>query len=273
MNDMNVNKKLSVFAIFILVIIFIYMVFGNLLNYDAAEFTNLFCDEKYLYYNNTDGNVCRYNLEEKSVMLIARKKIIVSYDNGILCCKNNDAYIMMDSSGCKIGTIDFNGGITSLDIYKNNVYYKNENDGNKIYKMGIDGLNETKVTDFPVGRFKVDSGYIVYEMNNDFLYSYNLETKESEKIYGGKYCFDFDIYDNWVYLSDYLMNGALIKINIADHSVDLVGEYGTPAFCVNKNRIFYIPEPDQGNKLPSKLNIYQVGIDGKNAVKITESYK
>lgn len=85
--------------------------------------------------------------------------------------------------------------------------------------------------------------------------------------------FDFDIYDNWVYLSDYLMNGALIKINIADHSVDLVGEYGTPAFCVNKNRFFYIPEPDQGNKLPSKLNIYQVGIDGKNAVKITESYK
>lgn len=164
---------------------------------------------KYLVHNNiiyyttvNDAKLCIYSLDEKknTVTDITNITEILVDDNSLYIVQEQGTkkiLIKCDKNGNNKSDLKTDINVSYLIQDESNLYFVNKSDGNKIYSIGKDGQNYSKVEDIvsisDTGNIKEIDGskymfvsngklYYVNANENNSLYSIDLQSKEKVKI-------------------------------------------------------------------------------------------
>lgn len=240
LNKSGVLHKKKYLLYFILFVIFFSGC--NVFKYDISSI--FFVEDDYLYYAYETGELYKYSLENK-----AKEKVI---DNLFLRAYNDKYFIGYSNNTIKVLNRE-NGDLyeikdiilKDLDILNDDIFYINKKDNNFIYKVNIYSMENVKFLEESTNKLSVNSNYIFYEMNLDYIYKYSFITKKNEKVFSGKYCFYFYCDDYNIYISDYLNDNKIVKININSNEKESLFEISTIAFFVKGHVVYYIPLIDE----------------------------
>jgi hypothetical protein len=110
--------------------------------------------------------------------------------------KNHLCKINTDGSGNTI--LNEEDSILSLNIVGNWIYYINESDNFKIYKMKLDGSSKMKVIDDTARQILLADGFIYYSTANG-IYKTKLDNSKTVNVVSGFDMNDsFNIANNWI---------------------------------------------------------------------------
>ncbi|MPN37187.1 hypothetical protein SDC9_184703 [bioreactor metagenome] len=95
------------------------------------------------------------------------------------------------------------------------VYYVNESDGSRIYKMRTDGTEKTPLNDEESGYMNVAGDWIYFTNESDGGKIYKIRTDGTERtILGGDKCSYINVADGWIFYANQSDGGKLYKIGI-----------------------------------------------------------
>lgn len=153
--------------------------------------------------------------------------------------------------------------VTSLNLVGDKLYYSNQSDGGKIYSINTDGTGRKLVTSDSKGDFAVSSGYIFYKSAADGkLYRITCSGSGKTKISN-------DSIDKFVPRGEYLYytnsgdGKKLYRIKNDGTGRTRITIDAVLNFAMDKDDIYYINSSD-GNK------IYQIDLNGQSRKKLLD---
>lgn len=239
-------------------------------------------DVKYLYKKDAKGTA-KLLVEEDIVGFIKDKEYLYyvasSYENETFV---STLYRIKTDGAGKQKIADKVGAFT---ITNGLIYYVNTEDGNKIYKMGLDGKDKTKIIDISAGELVgINDGLVFTTKGEDPEQSirtvpageiYRCDTKGQNltKITSNK-AFDIEILENKVYYSntssqfaltanELSANSKAVSLGVKSLDLDIVGEW---IYYGSKDDVIKVESAFASASCPT---LYKIKLDGKGKKKLT----
>jgi len=228
---------------------------GNIANEGLVAYM-----DSYIFFtlieNQDRGKLCKAKVGDSkySVINYDFSRYINAYNGFIYYCDTKDdpeifgpaemygPIIRIDSNGKNRKTItsDYAGYLTIVNDY---IYYINASDGNKVYRMKIDGTQEQKISDDKTYNMCVYKGY-VYFTANERIYRVNPDKGGTKKMLLNDTVMNFILYNDKIYyVDDYV--GEIYKMDIDGKNRKMIcNEKVDYSFNIYKDSLYYeISEP------------------------------
>jgi len=150
------------------------------------------------YWGRTENKIMKIKIDGTN-----KTKICDDYPNGSMYIADNWIYYSNGNDGQKLYKININGTDNkaySINSINNWIYYA---DGNKLYKIETNGNNETKLCDDQVFKINIYNNKLYYINNkdNESIYKINLDGTSREKV-SDKKNRQIIISNGWIYTFD-----------------------------------------------------------------------
>lgn len=137
-----------------------------------------------------------------------------------------------------------------------------------LYKIKIDGTNDSKVCDDEVSFFNVIGEWVYYNNVSDNLKLYKMKINGADKVkLNNDISYDINVSGNWIYYSNMSDNGTLYKIDLnSNKRLKMLDQQGK---CWEINVIdgwIYYNYWSSGSGDESGL--YKIKLDGSNKIKV-----
>ncbi|WP_249029589.1 DUF5050 domain-containing protein [Tannockella kyphosi] len=172
----------------------------------------------------------------------------IRYYDRIEKIANGKASVYIDGSANIIGWIN------------ENVYFIN--DVNQLIKMDQEGNQEVVLQELVSLVRIVDNTLYYVSLQNEFLYSYDFETKETQLLIQQKIN-DFEIYDNYIYYVTLEENG-ITKVKLEDNSQEYLLQDREVYFITIYEGIFFGAKISNSNQ----IGFYYTNFDMKECIEI-----
>lgn len=152
--------------------------------------------------------------------------------------------------------------VSDLNLIGNKLYYRNDSDGGKIYSIKIDGTTRGLVLDEAVESFVVSGQYIFFKSPTDNkIYRTNIEGKE-KKLITDDFVDKFIVKGNNLYYINTSSDGFIFRISSdGDDRMAITSEKAVN-LAYEKERIYYVSAADS--------RIYSIGMNGEAIKKVAD---
>lgn len=183
----------------------------------------------------------------------------------------NILYYANWSDGDKIYKMNLNGSgsqkisddsAAELIISNNIIYYSNESNSNKLYSVNIDGTGKKKLLDESVNNLELMGNLIYYIDSNNNVSTFDTTSSAKVPLNVKSRCFDSD--GTYIYYEDYVANNVLSSIKVDGSNYGKVYD-DAPTFIAAQSGVVYYVNGYDGNK------IYKISSDGSNRTKLNDS--
>jgi hypothetical protein len=179
---------------------------------------------------------------------------------------NTSSNISSSTSVNKIGNTGgniANGGEAALQ--GDWIYYSNENDSGKLYKINIDGTGKTKIFNDQVAFINVEGDWIYYTDYSDHARLCKIKTDGTEKTNLSDFAMYLNVIDDWIY---YSYNG-LYKIKTDGTGKTKLSSGLIADINVDDDWIYYCNAQESS---PTKRSgeIYKIKTDGTENTMISD---
>lgn len=197
---------------------------------------------------NTSGNIINRGL-------FAEDDSYIYYDD---VSNDHKLYRRNKNSANKVKLSDDEAN--NINVYNGFIYYTNETDGGKIYKMKIDGTGNTKLSDDSrSSNVSVVDGFIYYTNKNGGIYKLKIDGSEKGKITYDVAQF-INVSDDFIYYRNGSDNGAIYKISINGEHMTKLNDDNATMVVVSGNFIYYTKLNSEG--------IFRMDLSGNNGTRI-----
>lgn len=191
-----------------------------------ADYSNVDSLGKKIMSGNTAGNYSNdsaYCFDSENVYFaggidgyhwrLYKASIGSTYENGTMVTDDMTDYVIVDGD---------------------TLYYRNANDGYKLYSIGTDGSGRKRLTDYKVTNFRLYDGKIYLAADdNQLIYRINKDGTEKTKIYDDAIS-DLQIYDDRIYAQSPYRNCIMYCDMSGKYIGDLIPSYfGIKQFIVS----------------------------------------
>lgn len=250
---------------------------------DLALISRNYNTNNKLYDLNGDSIVDIYDLVKVSKSMNNRYS-----NNGSISVGNTSGNIL-------------NGGYAALDSsYR---YYRNGEDGGKLYRAKADGTEKVKLSDDSVGSLNIIGNWIYYRnlVDSSSIYRIKNDGTERAKIVSDNFK-DFIVEGGWIYYYSSADSSKVYRISTSGQSRSKVVDSSSDFFTVNSGQLYYINKADNNglykvdltnllskkicsdsvvkfdvyrgkvyySNLASNKNLYSIDIFGDNRVKLLD---
>lgn len=216
--------------------------FGEKQDY-PERFSRLFYANNCVFYNDTSGNVCSYDVSESKAAAVIKSRRLVSAGDAVLC-KDGDVPEVYDYDGTRLFMLP-SLEIEYGEIHGDTLYYIDSTDG-KIKVYDIPSGHCAGFFDIMTQSFCVSGEYLYYE-KDDGIWKASLATGEADRVFDGRYCHWFCVDGDVLYVSDY-ENDSEISVIMPDGSTDIL-DVKAASFCVGGNSLYYIAYVNESDLL------------------------
>ncbi|WP_167578068.1 DUF5050 domain-containing protein [Ammoniphilus sp. YIM 78166] len=146
------------------------------------------------------------------------------------------------------------------------VYFSNITNGNRLYKMRLDGTAKQKLNDDNALYINVMGDWVYYINRNDQMKMYKIRTDGTQrtKIDDQHSATVMVVVGDWIYYVTQSEQYRIYKMNVNGTGKTRMGEdYGVEEMYVSADWIFYTAQPQN-------LRIYKIKTDGTNRAQVTQ---
>lgn len=189
------------------------------------------------------------------------KSSLIFQSGNFLYCSNwydGDKIYKMNLNGTGIQKVS-DDAASELIVSNNIIYYANESDHNALYYMNIDGTGRKKLLGEPVRNLELLGSLIYYVDSGNTITTFNISNNTKVSLNIKSTYFDSD--GNNIYYEDYLSKYALSSIK-ADGSGFIKLKDDAPTSIVSGSGVVYYSNGWDSNK------IYKVSSDGSNRTQL-----
>lgn len=151
-----------------------------------------------------------------------------------------------------------NDQVDSINVIGYTVYYRNISDGNKIYSVKTDGTGRKKVLDQAVERFVVSGGYIYYKGADKKIYKITTQGTE-KKVLVSDNVDRFTVISDSIYYTNASQGYKLYKVNIYGEEMKELTTMAVLNFDIENDVIYFAI---------SNSTVYSMSVKGGSARKI-----
>lgn len=151
---------------------------------------------------------------------------------------------------------------SELIIANNIIYYSNESDSGKLYSVNIDGTGNKKLANEKVNNLEILGNLIYYIDSNNTISTLDITNGTKIPLNIKSRCFDSD--GTYIYYEDYLSNHALSSIKVDGSNYGKVFD-DAPIYITSLSGVVYYVNGYDGNK------VYKISSDGSSRTKLNDS--
>ena len=166
-------------------------------------------------------------------------------------------------------------GIDEFIVYKDNIYYINNYDNDKLYVMNINDGNKIKLLNMSILSLSIWNNNLYFTTKENFifdtdnlsskLYALNIDTNDVTFI-TNTYCENINIYNNYLFYRNQSDKGSLYKMNLSTNENIKLVEGNITTINIYGGTITYRYVTEENGK----EGFYKCDIDGNNEEKFLQ---
>lgn len=211
----------------------------------AAADSQILCNDRYVYFNDIKGRLCRAEISGGRPEAIAKDaRLISAYGDKVLAEVDSEMQIL-DWDGVLYARLpEMNYPVAR--ITGDNLYYLNT-DG-RVWRADIYGGGGEPVLEAPVKDFIIYGRMIIYTPDGNSLLVYSMDTKSTGRVLEGVPISDFAADDDYLFVTNGNNGNTLLKINSDASRIEELLQIKTKTFTYKNGRLFYIENADSDKK-------------------------
>jgi hypothetical protein len=152
--------------------------------------------------------------------------------------------------------------VSSLNLIGDKLYYRNDSDGGKIYSIRVDGIGKTLVYSETVEEFTVSGKYIFFRSSLDKKLYRTLLNGQGKALLAEDIVDKFVVKGNNVFYINNSLGGLIFRVNIDGTNKMPISSEQVINFAYENGRVYYISGIDS--------KIYSMNLDGTDVKKVSD---